>query len=189
MKLKEEKSCVYGIYDHNSKLIYVGCSKNYLNRYNSHRSSLQNSTHENKVLQKYCDLVGFDNLSFVPLFFCNEKELLHNELMFIKMFSPLCNVHGINKINVKFAHETNLITKNFNNEDILDFMKDIVFNQNYTKKSIYEKFRSFDSKITPKKTKMYLDHFCKINNYVIIHGNSLIGRTCRIEKIKTPNFH
>ena len=62
MKLSKKESCVYGIYNNSNKLLYVGASKNYLDRYYTHKNDLKNRKHGNVYLQSLSNRYGLDTL-------------------------------------------------------------------------------------------------------------------------------
>lgn len=179
MKIQEKNSCVYGIYDNTGKIIYVGCSINYISRYSYHCESLRNGTHENNILQMYCDSIGFENLVFVPLFFCEQNDLFYNELMFIKLLNPLANKSGVNKINLSHSSKSYILK----NKDILNWIdSNVKKNIIYLKSELHNQLVLLESTLTPKRTKMYLDYYCKTNGLTIKHSNSPNGRTCKIQE-------
>lgn len=92
MKYINRNSGIYGIFS-GSACLYIGCTKNFYDRYNQHVKMLNNQKHHNEVLQEYSEIVGVRNLRFEVIFPCSEKDLILYERYFIKFFSPIANAN------------------------------------------------------------------------------------------------
>lgn len=183
MKLSEKKSCVYGIYNNSNKLLYVGASKNYLDRYNKHRSELKNGTHCNLYLQSLSNRYGLDTLEFIPLFFCNEDDLYYYETMFIKLLNPCCNmVASIKGIDMNKIY----VDARFKDIKLLNKIGDLIkLNTIYSKPELLKSIKSEFPNLTPKLFKMYIDYYAKINDIEAIHSISNSERKILFKKYLT----
>lgn len=94
MKFNRFDSGVYAIFDNKGNCLYVGASKNILNRYNDHVFHLRSNNHKNEQLQLICNNIGIDNLEFIVIFYCHEDNIFLNEQRFISILCPICNRTG-----------------------------------------------------------------------------------------------
>ena len=180
MKLSKKESCVYGIYNNSNKLLYVGASKNYLDRYYTHKNDLKNGKHGNVYLQSLSNRYGLDTLEFTPLFFCSEADLFYYETMFIKLLNPCCNVvSSIKGIDMNKKY----IDARFKDFKLLEKIGEIiVLNTVYSKPELLKKIKDEFPNLKPKRFKMYIDYYAKINDIEAIHSISNSERKILFQK-------
>jgi hypothetical protein len=99
-------------------------------RFLYHFNALKNKTHESKLLTKYCNEVGFDNLYFKTIMTCEKSDLLYYEYLMINIFNPLGNYKGImrpKKNNSKsfLKKKESILSNEYFSEIILSAIKDL----------------------------------------------------------------
>lgn len=121
MLLINYNACVYVIYAGNQVPLYVGSTTDIKTRYEHHHSKLLNNTHENYLLQNYINNVGIDNIIMVPVFYCDEKDLILNESRFINFLRPAFNLAHNSGMKIQISEEDeliNVIKKRFNGANV-----------------------------------------------------------------------
>lgn len=97
------KAGIYMIQNIKTKLVYVGSSKNIERRFQHHKSCLRNPVHKrggtSKVLHASFKEHGEGDFQFIPLEYCNEKNLIDREQYWIDEFRlvhkyPVANGDG-----------------------------------------------------------------------------------------------
>lgn len=88
--------------------IYIGSAKNIKNRWNTHIRMLNSGTHHSKHLQNAWNVYGSDSFYFSILLECDEKDLIHNEQIFIDALNPAYNISKTagSKLGIKDSYET-----------------------------------------------------------------------------------
>lgn len=88
---------IYGIRNKIDGKIYIGkTGMNFGDRWDSHRSLLNNNKHDNPYLQNAWNKYGEDNFEFVVIEDCNVEELNEKEIYYIKYYRDLdlsYNIH------------------------------------------------------------------------------------------------
>lgn len=92
-------SGIYVIYSLVSGKIYVGSTKNFVQRFAWHRMKLTKNDHVNDHLQSAWNLYGFDQFIFHPLEKCPENALKRREQWWINKFQANEREFGYNKTN------------------------------------------------------------------------------------------
>lgn len=186
MKLISSESCVYGIFDKDDNVIYIGSTKNINKRYKSHLADLIKKKHPNNILQGYIDCSGLDSFKLAPLFCCSYNRLLFYEMLFIKIFNPLANKSGSNRFNIDFnkkgVNDNHLVYDAI----VFDFFDvNVLADTRIVKSELFKDIVKVKKGLTPKKMKMLLDGFAKYRGLEITHNNSCGVRYCILTK---PSF-
>lgn len=90
------KSGVYQIRNLQNNHVYVGSSKNLLDRYKFHFSTLKNNKHENPYLQSAYNKYGRENFIYEIIEFCEQEQRFNVEQYWINKFYGN-NCYNINK--------------------------------------------------------------------------------------------
>lgn len=87
---------IYGIRNLINNKIYVGkTGMNFGDRWDSHRSLLNNGKHDNPYLQRAWDKYGQDNFEFIVIEDCNVDELSDREKYYIKLYKDMGLAYNI----------------------------------------------------------------------------------------------
>jgi len=71
---------------------YIGSAKDFDERRYEHFRTLKNNTHFNIYLQRAFNKYSSDNFIFKRIFYCEIPDLIDNENLFFKLFSPKYNI-------------------------------------------------------------------------------------------------
>lgn len=130
MKYINRNSGIYGIFS-GSACIYIGCTKNFSDRYKQHVKMLNDQKHHNVILQEYAEVVGIRELRFEVIFLCSEKDLILYERYFIKFFSPIANSNlKAVKVPPNYEKEYALIKEKFAGQKVSAKQLSILLNVN-----------------------------------------------------------
>lgn len=87
---------IYGIRNLVNEKIYIGkTGMNFGDRWDSHRSLLNNGKHDNPHLQKAWDKYGQDNFEFIIIEDCGIDELSDREKYYIKLYKDMGLAYNI----------------------------------------------------------------------------------------------
>jgi len=93
------RSGIYKISNSINDRIYIGSAISLYNRYHCHRLDLLNNRHHSLKLQRFCNKYGFDKLKFEVVEYCEKKDLLVREQIYLDALNPFYNT-------AKFAGNT-----------------------------------------------------------------------------------
>ncbi|MBU1060723.1 MAG: glycosyltransferase, partial [Proteobacteria bacterium] len=82
-EMESTRSGVYRIKNNKNGKVYIGSAANFSRRFSEHLRMLKRNDHENNHLQRSWDKYGEENFSLDILMFCEEKNLLEHEQVFI----------------------------------------------------------------------------------------------------------
>lgn len=152
---------IYAIKTNDGKILYIGCSYEIEKRFKNHYSLLKNNNHDNYLLQEISNKIGFDNLTFTILKYSKIEDLFFDEMTFIKINNPLCNVANYEKHTRKI-------------DDVLISIEDIKYIESFNLElSVKHKYNTLNLKnIHPKTFNKKLKIYCKLKGYQIKRGNS-----------------
>lgn len=87
---------------------YIGSAVHFRKRWELHRSNLKNNKHDNRHLQNAWNLHGDEAFKFEILKFCDKKDLLNNEQIYINWLNPeynICKIVANSRLGVKSSPE------------------------------------------------------------------------------------
>lgn len=87
--------CIYFIKNLKNSKIYIGSTKNFKKRKNTHTRQLKNNKHHCVYLQRSYNKYGQENFIFGILEECNEKELFDKEQEWIDLLEPEYNIGSV----------------------------------------------------------------------------------------------
>jgi group I intron endonuclease len=90
---------------------YIGSAVNIQKRWNRHKSDLKYNKHENKKLQRHCNIYGIEDLVFTVLKVCNVNEILFREQFRMDILNPyfnICKTAG-SRLGIKHSEESKLL--------------------------------------------------------------------------------
>jgi group I intron endonuclease len=83
--------------------MYIGSSKNLINRFNRHKNDLKQNKHYNSYLQNSYNKYGIENFEYEILEYCNEEVRVEKEQIWldsINSYNPLIGYNLSNKASV-----------------------------------------------------------------------------------------
>ncbi len=86
------KSGIYKITNVITQIVYIGKSKNVVQRKNAHFSALKLNKHNNQHLQNSYNKHGKDNFTFEVLEYCNIEDLAFKELHYLSLYKNNYNI-------------------------------------------------------------------------------------------------
>ena len=72
--------------------IYIGSAVNIKDRWNRHLSELRKNKHGNRHMQHHFNKYGENDLVFSIIKYCEPKELLYQEQLFMDLLKPQFNI-------------------------------------------------------------------------------------------------
>lgn len=95
--MQKETDCgIYCIENISTSKKYIGQSKHIRERWNKHKSELNNQSHFNDYLQKAWNKYGPDDFKFYVLEYCSESQLDDKEIYYIEFHNTMDRNNGYN---------------------------------------------------------------------------------------------
>lgn len=86
---------IYKIQNKTNNKVYIGKSKNIMQRWATHEQSLKNGSHHSLELQEDYNKSGFSNFDFSALELCNKDQLNEKEKFYVDKYDSVKNGYNI----------------------------------------------------------------------------------------------